>query len=252
MRLFLTMIRDRTVPSVLLVAGMLLVTHRGFAQMPVAPDAGVPELPKRASSTKELVPPGWRVEIEESGDLNRDGVPDLVLVLRPAGEKAEADVETRLLLVAMAKAAGYQLVLAESRLLSRSPRRGRALSEKVLIENGLLRLFLDDVHPMSPSQRTTRAFDFRFQNSRFELIRFDLHILERFSQRSTYVSIDYVDHKASLTDTFERPMRKQQKMLPPGSPPTIETLGDAWMFHPEACELGWWKTPPARARSKKR
>ena len=46
-----------------------------------------PELPRQAPAAAGLVPGGWRIEQEVPGDLDGDGIADLVLVLRDADAK---------------------------------------------------------------------------------------------------------------------------------------------------------------------
>jgi hypothetical protein len=245
---------------VLLIIAIILLTPWAFAQKPAVPDAGAPELPKQAGSAKDLVPPGWEVEREVKGDLNQDAVPDLVLVMRPAdmgrgeGEENMAASHPRILVVAMASAAGYQLALSESRLLSRppSPKEGARL-KNVVIEDGMLsvRLFYRKYDYVGVGL----YYSFRYQDSRFELRRFSEETTEHvFSFGRREVTIDYLDGKAKLTDSHEKlpTRRNRRKTMPAGAPPTIESLGNGWMFQPEPCAREWWDPPSGRAKSRTR
>src|SRR5262245_18638321 len=74
----------RLYAAVLLVAGLVSAAAARELQIP---EAVYPGLPQRAASADGFVPAGWKLETQVSGDLNRDGIADLVLVLRENNPK---------------------------------------------------------------------------------------------------------------------------------------------------------------------
>ena len=103
------------------VALSLLATV-AVAQELVIPPVAYPVLVRSAPTADAFVPKGWRLEHKALGDLNKDGLPDLVLVLRaldPANiidnkglGPRRFDTNPRLLVVAFAKPdGGYRRVL---------------------------------------------------------------------------------------------------------------------------------------------
>lgn len=53
----------------------------GLADLAQAKDASFNNLPQQGTSLAAFVPKGWKVDIEVSGDLNGDGVPDIAAIL---------------------------------------------------------------------------------------------------------------------------------------------------------------------------
>lgn len=96
------------------------------------PEEVYPRLPGTASSGRAFVPAGWATETLEKGDLNKDGLDDLLLVLKednPANMISndsespgvdEWDANPRILAVAFAlKEGGYHLFLQSNDFLPR-------------------------------------------------------------------------------------------------------------------------------------
>jgi len=67
---------------------LMLVGQPGFAGSP----AGLPVLPTRAASVAGFVPPGWVIEQQLSGNFNRDGRADVLVLLRMAPTTATPDL----------------------------------------------------------------------------------------------------------------------------------------------------------------
>lgn len=60
---------------------LLLFTAARASSEETVPSVVFPAIPAQARAQADLVPKGWTVEMESRGDLNGDGVPDLMLVL---------------------------------------------------------------------------------------------------------------------------------------------------------------------------
>lgn len=110
------------------IAMCLAASQPSLADGDVPILASMPTLPATASSASGFAPVGWMVEQSAEGDLDRDGRPDLVAVLKGADAKcivrtartAEAlDINPRLLLVAFGRASGYGRHLVNARIISR-------------------------------------------------------------------------------------------------------------------------------------
>ena len=139
--------------------------------------ADAPPLPKRAATLAGFVPPGWRTLGEARGDLNGDGLADIVAVLgsrREESAPADADLPPRLLLVALAgrgkggTTAGYRRAALDQRaVFARSD--GGAFGDPfadIRVERGTLAL----EHYGGSRERWGYTDRFRLQNGAWEQI----------------------------------------------------------------------------------
>lgn len=241
-----------------IVAALLLVF---CAYGPVAaddsdltlPPAVYPKLADHAPNAEAFVPSGWRLENLESGDLNGDGRPDAVLVLRennpkgvvdgrPQGGPERYDTNPRMLAVLLANAqGGYDLALENHSLITRpaDPSQQDPLDPdgiqpgEIAIKNGTLQITLG----YFGGDMGHITFTFRFQNKRFELIGYDRVNVTRDTRDSgviSDVSINYstrrVERKdGNISDDAEKVTRTTLPAAPLLTPPQI---GDGLKFRP--------------------
>ena len=152
--------------------------------------------PQKASKVEDFIPKGWKKLIVEKGDLNKDKIDDVVLVIEKNDPKNFKKIEDssssnpvnfnpRIILVLFKdKNSKYTLVAKNDKNFIVSP--GYAseeglesldspdyddnLSKAVIIKNNTLRIFtLADYIKAA----TSTAYIFRYQNNRFELIGLD-------------------------------------------------------------------------------
>jgi len=94
-------------------AAALLLAAQAAAQ-------AAPALPAQAATPEAFVPAGWQIEQRQAVDLDRDGRPDAVLLLRPDAPPPAPGAGTspeRVLAVLKAGRAGWQLAGANARLV---------------------------------------------------------------------------------------------------------------------------------------
>ena len=95
-----------------------------------APPVIYPDVVEQGVDAQAFVPKGWLLERSVEGDLNRDGMADLVIVLHDAdpinlikpepGMETPLDTNPRMLVVTFAdKAGGYRLAFANSSIIPR-------------------------------------------------------------------------------------------------------------------------------------
>jgi hypothetical protein len=209
-----------------------------------------PPLAKEATSAEGFVPTGWKLEQKLTGDLNRDGVPDLVLLLRQDDPKNlmthdalgenPLDTNPRILAVAFGRAspAGYVLMLQNHTLIPR--REVPVVSDPledggVTIERGTLRVKLNYWTSAGGWGTTASNYTFRYQNQRFELIGFDRTEFMRNSGESRDTSINYSTGKMSISATsMENDKKKVRwRTLPRRALLTLDRVGDGFEFNPE-------------------
>ena len=149
--------------------------------------------PQKASKVEDFIPKGWKKLIVEKGDLNKDKIDDVVLVIEKNDpknfKKNEESYQTspenhnpRIILVLFKdKNSKYTLVAKndkgfiispgeayESGLQNlESPNFDNDLSKSITIKNNTLRIFTFAELTRSSS---SSIYIFRYQNNRFELI----------------------------------------------------------------------------------
>lgn len=62
----------------------------------------IPALPRQVAKLESIVPNGWRILAQASGDLNRDDLPDSVVIVEHATDSANHSASPRLLIVLVA------------------------------------------------------------------------------------------------------------------------------------------------------
>ena len=153
----------------ILLLFLLLLSPSAFAQT-----AAPLRLPATGPHLASFIPAGYGILTagKATGDLNRDGRPDVALVLRPLAEDSTKDqidsLPPRLLLVLLRTPAGYRRA-AQSAQLIRCKGCGGVWGdpfESVAIERGVLTVF----HYGGSSAHWNVTTKFRFQQGDFYLI----------------------------------------------------------------------------------
>jgi hypothetical protein len=231
----------------LLLCGPALAADDGE---PVIPPVAYPALVRHALSVEGFLPMEWRIEIQKSGDLNGDGRDDFALVLRAMddsnvidmrgrGGPENFDTNPRILMVALADAAGgYDLALENHTLIARvtEPSGQDPLDPNgvqaggIEIKNGTLRVTLG----YFGGNMGRNTFTFRFEMSGFRLIGFDSVDVERNSGKMNDVSINYLTQrmKRNTGHISDDKDKVTWKTLPQKPQLTIGQIGDGLMFEP--------------------
>lgn len=233
---------------------LLLLLSAGVAAAadddPDLPPAHYPKVVAQAASFEGFVPPGWRLETAVAGDLNGDGRPDAVLVLRDndpkkfidtgAESRPRFDTNPRILAVVFAgDKGGYGLVLENHTFIARTtdsfqqdPLDPNGIQAgEVAIKNGTLRITLG----YFGGNMGRMTYTLRFQNSRFELIGYDRVDVTRNSGVISDISINYSTQQmvrkiGHISDDSNKTTRSR---LPNRPLLTLDKIGDGMMFDPD-------------------
>ena len=234
--------------ALLTIAGCLLAAD-ARAQDLALPDVSYPDLPKQAAGPDGFVPPGWRLEARAAGDLDRDGLADLALVLRQQDPKNilandglgedPFDTNPRILAVALRNPQeGYRLVVANHALIPRrtDPVLADPLEEGGIdIKRGALQVALYRFASAGGWGMGMTTFTFRMRDGRFELIGYDSDTTARNTGEMREISVNYLTGRVKVTrghiesDETEVTWRK----LPRRPLLTIDAVGDGLEFDPE-------------------
>ena len=196
--------------------------------------------PQKASKVEDFIPKGWKKLIIEKGDLNKDKIDDVVLVIEKNDPKNFKKIEgssrsnpvsfnPRIILVLFKdKNSKYTLVAKndkgfiispgeayESGLQNlESPDFDNDLSKSITIKNNTLRIFTFAELTRSSS---SSIYIFRYQNNRFELIGLEnQNVFGNAEYMDTYnYSFNFSTKKLkihNLREKLESDMRKEEKI----------------------------------------
>lgn len=222
---------------------------------PSAPYAGEPPrlrlpkpmIPASARSAAGFAPAGWKVEQAIKGDLNRDGRPDLAVILRGVdpdcvvkteGVASSIDTNPRVLLVAFAGRSGFELRSANAAVIPRmdDPAMDDPLTpDAFAIRAGVLRLGLTYWRSMGGWTSFSSTLSFRWDGRRLALIGFDRETLRRNSGETETLSVNFLTWQAeivtgSMEDDVDDIRRKVR--IPDQNPVYLDAIGDGLEYEP--------------------
>jgi len=240
------------------LASALALAGPGAAVALEAPDVSDPALPRTAESAEGFVPPGWVVEVSETGDLNQDGRPDLLLVFRqddPANVVEnepdspgvrELDTNPRILAVAFAqKKGGFALILENHEFIPRydTPTIDDPFSGAD-ITDGAICIHLHYWANAGSWYTSDTIFIFKYRSKAFRLVGLGEYTTKRNTGETWELSVDFVARKAELTlGSFSDDDVEDQtywKSLPRSPLLAIDDIGCGWDFTIEPRDISWW------------
>jgi hypothetical protein len=237
----------------LLCSSLIGGSAPAMAQELALPEVIYPVPPKQAASADGFVPQGWSIEARASGDLNRDGIADLALVLRQRdpknivehaglGEKP-FNTNPRILAVAFrdGPAGDYILQVANHTLIPRreDPVQADPFGDEnggISIERGVLSVTLQLFMTAGGWDMFTATHKFQYRNGRLELIGYDRSNVNRASGKTNDISVNYLTGKMKLAAgdvARDNPVKVSWKTLSRRSPLVIDELGDGLSFDPQ-------------------
>jgi hypothetical protein len=212
------------------------------------PAVTYPTLPVSASNPADFVPDGWKIEKTDTGDLNADGVNDVVLVLhdqdktnivRPRDRDISFDSNPRILLVAFGvKDGGYRRVIANHRLIPRltNPYLEDPFNstDGISIRDGMLEVELHSFYSMGSWEMSYSIFDFEWQYGNFHLNHYLYNSIMRNSGREVTRDLDYRHGTARYSEgnTASDDVTTVQNHLPEQDAPHLGDIEDGLAFVP--------------------
>ncbi len=212
------------------------------------PPVQYPALPVSGGAAEDFLPEGWVIDRRAAGDLNRDGRPDLALVLRMQeprniiahdglGENP-LDTNPRILAVAFATPDGrYRRVVANHRLIPRRdlPTQADPLHEadtEFAISRGALRVVLYRFMNAGGWDMGPTAFTFRWQDGAMRLIGFDVTNVKRNTGCVGTLSANYLTRrlKTVLTHISIEREAVHWRSLPRAPLTTLDEVGNGFEF----------------------
>lgn len=205
--------------------------------------AQTPRLARTAASAEAFAPAGWRVEQAVIGDISRDGVPDLVFVLRktdPANiiqrdHFEPSDINPRILALALGDADGFTLAVQDDKIIPGRTADGLNMDdpfdEGLSIHNGSAVLTLQLFMSAGGADMGSFKFRLRHQDGAMRLIGYDLNMVQRMTGATTAISVNFLNRRMTVaTGSIEsdaetvRTLRTTTPALP------LQVIGDAFAF----------------------
>lgn len=230
--------------GVVLVSAMVLVAAGQSAPPPVR----YPTPPANAADARGFAPAGWAVERDVRGELNGDGVEDVLVILR-AQDRANVlsrggspwNTNPRMLVVGFGRAGGgFDRVLVDHTLIPRAdnPDMGDVLEDAAWprIRNRAFRISLTSFASAGSWSAGEVTYTFGWRDGAFRLIGFDDVWTHRGSGEVTERSINYLSGRmsraeGSIEDDVLTPV---WSAAPAGPLLRLEQIGDGLAFDPEA------------------
>jgi len=212
------------------------------------PPVRYPDLPHHTATLTAFVPKGWKLTDKGVGDLNGDHIPDAALAIwmddsrnriHPSYDpKTRYDTNPMMLVVVFgSKAGGYDLVLANHKLI---PRRENPNQDPpfngVSIANGVLHVKMHEFLEAGGWWLGKMSFAFRWQDGALRLIGYDRDGIIKNTGATDVASVDYPARRMIVkTGTMSGDAPDQTKTVALPSKPllTIDQVGDGLMFDPD-------------------
>lgn len=197
---------------------------------------------------EELIPRKWKLVASTTGDLNRDGVSDLVFVVQDTDKRNlelsegpgtdTVDLNPRILGIYFGSSSGNytkQVQANEFILLRDSPAMDEPLDGIHITGKGVLQIDFRLWYSVGSWTMSSHTYRFRFRNNRFELIGYDANETHRATGETIEHSINFASRKMSITKgnvSEEKPRSVEWKALALDALKTIESLNKPfeWEF----------------------
>ena len=194
--------------------------------------------PETAATVDALVPEGWTVEQRHEADFNRDGRPDVLLLLRHTA--AEGQTPHRMLLVALATATtpGYVRSATNARLVPRDPSgtmEDPMADGEITTRPGGFDLKLGVMSGGSYLAATVR-YRFRLEGTCFRLIGYDRAETHRGTLETNDLSVNFLTGAVIRTmgNAQSSAMQTRRSRLAANPRRCLPDMPSGWTFDPLA------------------
>lgn len=191
---------------------LIIISKSSFSQ------DNEPNIKKTVSTITEFVPAGWKLVADAKGDLNKDGLEDIALIIEKTDPKNIIDntgksggeilnTNPRWLLVAFQKGSGlYELFLKNTRFIpapntEKNPCLLDPFGENGSIEitKNLLTIHFQHFYSCGAWEIYNFDYIFRYQNKKLELIGYNKSSLHRSSGEETATTVNFSTLRMNYT-----------------------------------------------------
>ncbi len=228
--------------SLLMSVFLSTVAYAGTGD--TVPPVVFPTISARAQTKADFVPKGWIIEKEGNGDLNGDGVPDVMFVLHMNDPRnviknsglgeSKIDTNPRMLVIVFADKATnkYSLALANHTLI---PRHTNPVMEDPFDDAKIIKGTIQVSLGLWMSAGGWGNSTFRYQEGCFKLIGYDSTETQRNTGETSDVSINYLTKKEKIVKgNIENDNKKiSWKSIAISSLLCLDAVGNGLDFSPE-------------------
>lgn len=170
------------------------------------------EASNHVKEIKDFIPENWKVVRQVNGDLNKDNIEDIALVIQNTDKNniiinKEMGVDTldknpRALVILFKDPStnGYNLIAKnDSFILSHEDPEMSDPFSNIIIEKGVLKIYFQLFYNAGSWETTSNTYVFRYQNNEFELMGAENTVFDRSSHESTKYSINFSTKKYSVS-----------------------------------------------------
>ena len=173
------------------------------------------DFPKKAETINDFIPKGWKEILATSGDLNKDKLEDVVIIIEKDDEKNikknntmgpnYLNLNPRILLILFKQKDGTYILVDKNDkgfIQSENDEKNPTLMDTLSgidIKSNTLKISHDYFLSVETWSALQSVFSFRFQNNRFELIGFDNNLFVRNSGEQEKFSINFLTNKIKTT-----------------------------------------------------
>ena len=236
----------------ILARALLLANTASIACDDVGDQSGTVSFPLNSVSAEGFVPGGWYLEKAVKGDLNKDALSDLALIIRQNDPtliiegngfgRDQYDGNPRTIVVALKQAGGGYLRIAQNDQII--PVTGGAMIDdpidnasdgSLTIDKGVMRLNIGFWASAGTWDMFNRTFSFRLKGARLGLIGYDNHHVHRGSGELKTISINYLTRRKKtengniedehVPEVWSRISRKPLILF--------DDIGDGYEFDPD-------------------
>lgn len=217
--------------------GLLAVWPALAAQVRPAPEFTPPSLPANGATVESLVPTGWIIEQRHQADFNRDGRPDVLLVLRQAGTEDTAPRRIVLVALATTRPQGYVLFDANARLIpsdSSGQFEDPLTNGEITVRPGGFDLRLSMMSGIGSYLTATMRYRFRFERSCFRLIGYDRYETHRATLDTHDLSVNFLTGSVTSTagNAQSNRTQTQRSQLVSNTRRCLSDVPNGWTFDP--------------------
>ena len=202
--------------------------------------------PEKSKEIKDFVPKNWKILAKETGDLNKDGIEDTVLIIENTNpsislknsktKDEEMQLQTRILLI-LFKDRNNEYILIEKNdnefMESENTDDMPSLMDPLMksnikIKNNVLMINFDYLMAMGSWETISITYIFRYDGNRFLLIGLDCYIEIRDTHRVHEYSLNFSTQKIKITEDTNKKESKPKviwKDIKPEKKYYLENMG---------------------------
>ncbi len=172
----------------------------------------LPELAAKGRTLHEIIPTDWKILLKASGDLNGDGVEDLVVAIEASKRKGHTKIQLsesdtlefkpRILGIYFGKHNGkFKKKLQSNTFIVNhdTPTMDEPFKGLQILPNGDLQIDFYIWRCRECTTWSSHEYIFRFQNRAFELIEYKESVTQRVSGDEIYYNIDFQNKTLKIT-----------------------------------------------------